>query len=293
VQAADVARAIAAKEYRSNLVEERIRELIADGTIVIDVSGERTGQLNGLSILDSGDYAFAVPSRVTARVSLGRGAVQSIEREIELSGPIHSKGFLILAGYLRGRYAQELPLALQATITFEQSYGAVEGDSASATELYALLSALSSLPLRQGIAVTGSVNQHGEVQAVGGVTHKIEGFYAACKTLGLSGDQGVIIPRANIPNLMLKDEVIEATREGHFHVWAVDTIDQGIELLTGHPAGARQEDGTYPEETVNALIEHKLRVYAERQRSFAEQDGALTGDGDAAHGLPTTRDRPQ
>jgi predicted ATP-dependent protease len=275
----DVEQALAEKEYRSNLLEERVRDLIADGTIVIDTDGRRVGQLNGLSILDMGDYAFGRPSRVSARVSLGQGTVESIEREIELSGPIHSKGFLILSGYIRGKYAQELPLALAATITFEQSYDEVEGDSASSTELYALLSALSGLELDQGIAVTGSVNQHGEVQAVGGVTRKIEGFFTTCKVKGLTGTQGVIIPRANLANLMLKAEVVEAVRAGQFHVWAVGTIDEGIELLSGRPAGDRQPDGGYPEGSVSALVEHRLRDYAERIRAFASTDGGARATG--------------
>ena len=268
VAAEDVDRAIERKEYRSNLVEERVRELIADGTIMIDTEGERVGQLNGLAVIDLGDYAFGKPSRVTARASLGRGAVTSIEREIELSGPIHSKGFLILSGYLAGKYAQEQPLSLAATITFEQAYEGVEGDSASSTELYALLSALSGLPLRQAIAVTGSVNQHGEVQAVGGVTTKVEGFFSVCKAKGLTGDQGVLIPRANVEHLMLADEVVEAVREGAFHVWAVGTIDEGVELLTGTPAGERGPDGQYPEGSVHRLVEERLRGYADRLREF-------------------------
>jgi predicted ATP-dependent protease len=255
----DVERAIEKREYRSSLLEQRIRELIAEGTIRIDLDGARVGQVNGLSILDLGDYAFGRPSRVTARVSLGRGGVQSIEREIELSGPIHSKGVLILSGYLAGQYAQETPLALAATLTFEQSYDEVEGDSASSTELYALLSALSGLPLDQGIAVTGSVDQHGEVQAVGGVTRKVEGFYATCKTKGLTGRQGVIVPAANVRHLMLAEEVVEAVRRGRFHVWAVSSVDEGIELLTGRPA-----------EEVHARVAERLKTYAETLREFAE-----------------------
>lgn len=268
VSAADVDRAIAEKERRSNLVEELVRERIADGTIMIDVDGERVGQVNGLAVIDLGDHAFGKPSRVTARVSLGRGSVQSIEREIELSGPIHSKGFLTLSGYLSGRYAQEWPLALGATLTFEQDYGGVDGDSASSTELYALLSALSGLPLRQSIAVTGSVNQHGEIQAVGGVTTKIEGFYAICREKGLTGEQGVVVPRANVEHLMLTDEVVDAVRDGRFHVWAVATVDEGVELLTGRPAGQRGPDGSFPGGTVHRLVEDRLRGYAERLRDF-------------------------
>jgi lon-related putative ATP-dependent protease len=273
VQAEDVERAIAKKEFRSNLVEERIRELIDDGTIVIETDGERVGQVNGIAILDLGDHAFGRPSRVSARVSLGRGGIASIEREIELSGPIHSKGFMILSGYLAATYAQEWPLAVAATLTFEQSYDEIEGDSASSTELYALLSALSGLPIAQGIAVTGSVDQHGQVQAVGGVTRKVEGFYATCKAQGLTGAQGVVVPAANVRNLMLADEVVDAVRAGDFHVWAVRTIDEGIELLTGRAAGRRRADGSYPAESVHGLVAERLAGYAERLRSYAD-DGA-------------------
>ena len=269
VRAEDVDRAIEKREYRSNLLEERLRELIADGTIVIRTDGAQVGQVNGLAVLDLGDYTFGKPSRVSARVSLGRGGVESIEREIKLSGPIHSKGFMILSGYLASTYAQEWPLALAGTITFEQSYDEVEGDSASSTELYALLSALSGLPLEQGIAVTGSVDQHGEVQAVGGVTRKVEGFYATCKASGLTGRQGVLVPAANVSHLMLSDEVVEAVRERRFHIWAVRTIDEGIELLSGVPAGVRQEDGAYAPGTVHGLVEERLRRYAEAARAFA------------------------
>ncbi len=277
VIAEDVEHAIEQKEYRSNLVEERIRELIAEGTLQIQTEGKRVGQINGLSYIQLGDYAFGRPTRVTARASLGRGALISIEREIALSGPIHSKGFLILSNYLAGAYAQDFPLSVSASITFEQAYEEVEGDSASSTELYALLSALSGLELKQGIAVTGSVNQHGEIQAVGGVNEKIEGFYAVCKVKGLTGEQGVIIPAANVQHLMLKDEVVEAVRQGRFHIWAVHTVDEGIEILTGVPAGQRGPDGQYPEGTVHRLVSDRLRAYAERLRDFGarkdERDG--------------------
>lgn len=268
VLAADVDAAIAQQERRRNLVEERAQELIVDGTVMIDTEGARVAQINGLSVTDVGDYDFGRPSRVTARVSVGRGTVQSIEREIELSGPIHSKGFLILTGYLQAQYAQDWPLSLGATITFEQSYGGIDGDSASTTELYALLSALSGLPLNQGIAVTGAVNQHGEVQAVGGVTRKIEGFYDVCRERGLTGEQGVIVPKANVKNLMLKEEVVEAVRAGRFHVWAVSHIDEGIELLMERLAGERAADGTFPEGTVHRLVQDRLREYAEHAREF-------------------------
>lgn len=279
VQAGDVDLAIRKKEFRSNLLEERVRELISDGTIVIATDGERTGQVNGIAILDQGDYSFGRPSRVSARMSLGRHGIESIEREIELSGPIHSKGFMILSGYLAATYAQEWPLAVSATLTFEQSYDEIEGDSASSTELYALLSALSELPLAQSIAVTGSVDQNGQVQAVGGVTRKIEGFYATCKAQGLTGAQGVSIPAANIHNLMLDQEVVDAVRDGKFHVWAVRTIDEGIELLTGCRAGRRRADGSYPPDSVHGLVAARLSDYAERLRAFAEPEAETDRDG--------------
>jgi predicted ATP-dependent protease len=280
VRAGDVDQAVAQRDYRANLVEERYHSLISEGTLVIDTSGARVGQVNGLSIADLGDYTFGVPARITARTSFGRGTIQSIEREIELSGPIHTKGFLILTGYLQAQYAQEWPLALGATITFEQSYDEVEGDSASSTELYALLSALADLPLRQDIAVTGAVNQHGEVRAVGGVTRKIEGFFAVCRERGLTGSQGVIIPAANAQHLMLADDIIDAVRAGDFHIWAVNHIDEGIELLTGTPAGARGAKGRFPRGSVHAKVESRLRRYAEQSKAFA----VTQGERDAADG---------
>lgn len=238
--------------------------------------------MNGISIHDLGDYSFGLPSRVSARVALGHGRIASIEREIELSGPIHSKGVMILSSYLASTYGQEDPLAIAASITFEQSYDEVEGDSASSTELYALLSALSGVPLDQGIAVTGSCDQHGNVQAVGGVTRKVEGFYATCKARGLTGRQGVIVPAANVHNLMLDDEVVESVRDGRFHVWAIRTIDEGIELLSGKPAGTRRRAGSYRQGTVHALVAARLAEYAERLRAydggrFAERDGGTPG----------------
>jgi lon-related putative ATP-dependent protease len=276
VQADDVELAIRKKEYRSSLLEERLQELVERGTLVIETEGERVGQVNGLSILDLGDYAFGRPARVSARVSLGREGVASIEREIKLSGPIHSKGVEILAGYLSGTYAREMPLALSATLTFEQSYDEIEGDSASSTELYALLSALAGLPLDQSIAVTGSVDQHGNVQAVGGVTRKIEGFFAVCESRGLTGRQGVIVPAANMRNLMLADEVVDAVRSGRFHVWAVRTIDEGIELLAGVAAGEPGADGDYPPETVHGRVQERLRTNVERLR---ELNAEVPGNG--------------
>jgi lon-related putative ATP-dependent protease len=277
VAAADVEEAVARRDARSNLIEERMQEAIAERTIRIETDGGRVGQVNGLEVMELGDFRFGLPARVTARVAMGRGTVESIEREIDLSGPIHSKGFLILTGYLAGQYGQEWPLALRATLTFEQSYGAVDGDSASSTELYALLSALAGVPLTQGIAVTGSVDQHGEVQAVGGVTDKIEGFFRVCRARGLTGRQGVALPAANLPHLMLSDEVVKAVEEDRFHVWALRTIDEGIQLLTGVPAGERQPDGAYPPGTVHRLVLDRLKGYTERLNSLAAPE-SRTGE---------------
>lgn len=263
-----VKKTIAEKIYRSNRVEERLQELFEDGTILCDVDGGEVGQINGLSVLTMADYMFGRPSRVTARVFMGRGGMVNIEREVKLSGPIHDKGVLILTGYLGGKFAHDKPLSFSASICFEQNYEGVEGDSASSTELYALLSALSGLPIRQGIAVTGSVNQLGKVQPIGGVNYKIEGFYAVCKAKGLTGEQGVMIPASNVRHLMLNDEVVQAVRDGRFHIWSVETIDQGIEILTGVPAGEQQEDGSYPEGSVNFLVDRRLRQILEQMKKF-------------------------
>ncbi len=263
--------AIARKVYRSNLGEERLKELYDDGTITIDTRGSQEGQVNGLAVLGMGDHRFGKPSRITARVSLGQRGIQSIEREIRMSGQIHSKGVMTLSGYLSGKYAQHAPLSIGATITFEQSYSGIDGDSASSTELYALISAISGIPIRQGIAVTGSVDQYGRVQAVGGVTEKIEGFFDVCKQQGLTGNQGVMIPQTNRKNLMLRDEVATAIAEGQFHVWAVSSIDEGITLLTEREAGEPDENGEYPEGSVHWLVRERLREYAQRQRQFNQQ----------------------
>ncbi|MEK6704905.1 MAG: AAA family ATPase [Bdellovibrionota bacterium] len=268
VTGADVDFAIDKKIFRSNIVETKIHEWIADGTIMIDTDGAKVGQINGIAVIDIGDYMFGRPSRITASISIGRGTVRSIERETKLSGRIHSKGFLILSGYLRSTYAQEWPLSLGATITFEQSYDEVEGDSASSTELYALLSALSGIPILQGIAVTGSVNQHGEIQAVGGVNEKIEGFFSVCRENGLTGNQGVIIPRSNVPNLMLRKDVRNAVEAGQFSVCAVQTINEGIRLLTGVEPGERRPDGRFPVESLHGLVQEKLDSYARTLQIF-------------------------
>lgn len=270
----DVAKAIREKARRSSLTEERFRELIAQGTIRIEIGGSRTGQLNGLSVIELGDHRFGVPSRISATVAMGRGVVESIDREVKMGGPIHNKGFLIVTGYLASHYAQRWPLAMRATLTFEQSYDEVEGDSASSAELYALLSALSEVPLKQSIAVTGSVDQHGNVQAVGGVTDKIEGFFKICQSIGLTGEQGVIIPRANAADLMLDDEVVEAVRAGKFGVWAVDDVDQGIGVLTGVAAGEPGADGSYPAESIHGRVARRLQDYANLQAAYASsKDG--------------------
>lgn len=263
VRGEDVERAIEEKAYRSNLVEEKVHELIAEGSLLIDSEGERTGQVNGLSVAALGDYAFGRPSRITATVAVGEGEVVNIDRETELSGPIHNKGFLILAGCLRERYGADRPLSLSASLVFEQSYEPIEGDSASLAELFALLSSLADAPIRQGIAVTGSINQHGKVQPIGAVNEKVEGFYLSCKQAGLSGEQGVIVPATNAKNLMLREEVVEAVREGRFNVWAIDDVDEGLEILTGVPAGQRQPDGAYPEGTVHRRVADRLAEYAE------------------------------
>ncbi|MDR5682416.1 MAG: ATP-binding protein [Armatimonadota bacterium] len=266
VSAAHVQRALEEKVYRSRQLEEKIQDAIRRGQLFVDTDGATVGQINGISVWQVGDYAFGRPNRITARAFVGARGVVNIEREINLSGPIHSKGVLILSGYLGGKYALHRPLSLSATLTFEQTYEEVEGDSASSAELYALLSVLADLPIAQGIAVTGSVNQRGEIQPIGGVNEKIEGFYAVCKVKGLTGRQGVLIPHSNAQNLMLREEVVEAVREGQFHIWAVWTIDEGIEILTGVPAGDIRPDGSYPEGTVHQRVLARLDEFAERMR---------------------------
>jgi len=268
VTGSHIKKAIEEKIYRSNLIQEKIREFIEKQILLIDTSGEVVGQVNGLSVMSLGDFAFGRPSRVTASIGLGREGLIDIEREVKLGGPIHSKGVMILSGYLAGKYAQEKPLSLSARLVFEQSYEGIEGDSASSTELYAILSSLADIPIKQGLAVTGSVNQKGEVQAIGGVNEKIEGFYEVCKAKGLTGQQGVIIPESNVQNLMLKEEVVEAVQKGMFHIYPVKTIDQGIEILTDVRGGSRREDGTFEEGTINYKVDMRLRRMAEKLREF-------------------------
>jgi len=266
-----VDRAIQKRIFRSNLYEERIRELVEKDVFWIETDGSKVGQINGLSILMTADYEFGKPNRITATVSVGREGVVAIERESKMSGNLHTKGVMILTSFLKERFARNKPLSLSATFCFEQSYGMVEGDSASSTELFALLSALSGVPVYQGIAVTGSVSQKGEIQPVGGVTRKVEAFFDICKHKGLNGRQGVIIPEKNLRNLMLKQEVIAAVREGLFHVWPIRTIEEGIEILTGVEAGEPQPDGTYPEGTVFERVDRRLVELAEIVKKFGKE----------------------
>ncbi len=272
ISASHVQKAIDERLFRHNLVDERMRDMINRGTIMIDTEGGTVGQVNGLSVYALGDITFGKPSRITAKTFLGRGGVINIERESQLSGPIHNKGVMILSGYLGWKYAQDKPLSLSASLCFEQSYEGVEGDSASSTELYAILSSLSDVPIKQGIAVTGSVNQKGETQPIGGVNHKIEGFFQVCQAKGLTGDQGVLIPYQNLINLMLREEVVEAVRKGQFHIYSAKNIDEGIEILTGITAGERQKDGTYPENTISHLVDKKLKEMAERLKGFYAEE---------------------
>jgi predicted ATP-dependent protease len=263
-----VEKAVKEKMHRLDLIAERIRRMITEGTIMVDVEGSVVGQVNGLAVYDLGILSFGRPNRITARTFLGRRGVINIERESQLSGSIHDKGVLILSGYLGWKYAQNIPLSLSASVCFEQSYSGVEGDSASSTELYAILSSLAEVSIRQNIAVTGSVNQKGEIQPIGGVNQKIEGFFDVCKAKGLTGEQGVMIPHKNLRNLMLREDVVKAVQDGRFHIYTVKTIEEGIEVLTGVAAGERQEDGTYPEGTVNYQVDRQLKEYAERMKGY-------------------------
>ncbi|HVP91754.1 MAG TPA: ATP-binding protein [Terriglobales bacterium] len=266
----DVEKAIDERFERVSLIEDKIQEMIEDGTIMIDTEGAVVGQVNGLSVYDMGQFMFGKPARITARTAMGRAGVINIEREADLSGPTHNKGVLILGGYLRGKYATRRPFTLSASLAFEQSYGGVDGDSASSTEVYALLSSLSGLPLRQDVAVTGSLNQKGEVQAIGGVNEKIEGFFDVCRAKGMTGTQGVIIPGQNIQNLMLRRDVVEAVQAGKFHIYPVKTIDEGIEILTGVEAGRLGDDGTYEEGTVHGLVDRELQRLAQGLKDFSD-----------------------
>jgi ATP-dependent Lon protease len=242
--------------------------MIQEGTIMIDTDGRVVGQVNGLAVYDMGQFMFGKPSRITARTAMGRAGVINIEREADMSGSTHNKGVLILGGYLRGKYAQNKPFALSASVAFEQSYSGVDGDSASSTEVYAILSSLSQVPLRQDVAVTGSLNQKGEIQPIGGVNEKIEGFFDVCKAKGLTGTQGVLIPHQNVQDLMLRRDVVKAVAQGKFHVYPVATIDEGIEVLTGVEAGRSKEDGAFEEGTLNDLVDKELQRLAQGWKKF-------------------------
>jgi predicted ATP-dependent protease len=273
-----VQQAIDAQIGRMSRIREHSQEAMSRKIKLIGTGGAVVGQINGLSVLTLSNFAFGQPTRITARTSLGRGQVVDIEREVELGGPLHSKGMMILTGFLTGRYAQEQPLSLSASLVFEQSYGGVDGDSASSAELYALLSAIAEVPIKQSFAVTGSVNQNGEVQAIGGVNEKVEGFFDVCKAQGLTGEQGVLIPHANVQHLMLRQDVVDAVTAGEYHVYAVEHIDQGIETLTGMPAGLPDAQGIYPEETINGKVQRRLRAMAERLQAFGKPVGEDAGE---------------
>jgi lon-related putative ATP-dependent protease len=270
VSVEDVQKAVDARIYRSDRMREAVQEQIRRGTILIDTEGQRVGQINGLSVIQMGDFAFGRPSRITARVRMGKGEVVDIEREVDMGGPIHSKGVLILSGFLGARYAAESPLSLSASLGFEQSYSGIEGDSASSAELYVLLSAIGEVPVKQSLAVTGSVNQHGRVQPIGGVNEKIEGFFDICRDRGLTGEQGVLIPVSNVKHLMLRKDVIEAVEQGKFHIYPVETIDQGIEILTAMRAGEPDENGLFPEDSVNGKVYARLVELAHKRVEFGK-----------------------
>lgn len=274
VMAEDVQRAIYGKIRRANRLEEWLQDMIAEGTILVDTDGAVVGQVNGIAVIPLGEHHFGKPSRITARTFLGRGGIVDIEREARMGGRVHSKGVMILSGYLGGRYVQQAPLALSASLAFEQVYEEVEGDSASSAELYAILSSLSGLPIKQGFAVTGSVNQRGEVQAIGAVNARIEGFFDVCRARGLTGEQGVLIPASNVRHLMLREDLVEAVAAGQFQIFPIRTIDEGIALLTGRDAGERGPDGTFPEGSVNGLVQGRLREMAEQARAYGGETPA-------------------
>lgn len=295
VRREDVQKALAMQLIRSSRVHERILEGILRDQVLVDTDSKVVGQVNGLSVYSLGNHSFGRPSRITARVRLGSGELIDIEREVDMGGPIHSKGVLIMSGFLGERYAAERPLSLTATLVFEQSYGGVEGDSASSAELFALLSALSGVPIKQSLAVTGSIDQRGQIQAIGGVNEKIEGFFDVCRLRGLTGEQGVLIPVANIPNLMLRQDVVEAARDGVFHIYPVSTIDEGISLLTGVPAGELDEHLEFPPDTVNGRVVARLAYFTEKQRQFSESsrpgdenEPSQSEKSEAANGQPPT-----
>jgi predicted ATP-dependent protease len=267
-----VQKAIDEKILRTNRIEERLREMILEGTIIVDITGERVGQINGLAVLDLGDYSFGKPSRITARTYTGKAGIVNIERETKMSGRIHEKAILIITHYLGSRYAINKPIRLSASIAFEQLYDMVEGDSASCAELYALLSSIGGVPLKQGLSVTGSMDQNGEVQPVGGINEKIEGFFDLCRLTGLDGSQGVIMPARNVKNLMLKKDVVEAVKDGKFFIYPIQRVDEGLEIITGMQAGELREDGTYPEGTINYLVVKRLTEISEAVKEKKEEE---------------------
>ena len=278
VSAIHVDRAIESKIFRSNMIEEKLQEQIDRGTLMIDVDGEAVGQINGLAVYSLGDYMFGKPSRITATTSMGRAGIINIERESDLSGNTHNKGVLILSGYLREKYTQDKPLTISASIAFEQSYGGVDGDSASSTEIYALLSSLSGVPIRQDIGVTGSINQKGEIQPIGGVNQKIEGFFDCCRKKGLTGKQGVMIPDTNVKDLMLRKDVVDSVKKGKFRVYSVRTVDEGIKILTGKEAGKVKVNGSYPKGTINYLVNERLKNLAEGLNKFGKKNNNNTNN---------------
>ncbi|MBR1777037.1 MAG: AAA family ATPase [Alphaproteobacteria bacterium] len=271
ITCAHVDQAITAKIKRSDRIQERMTEQIMRGSVLIDTDGAVVGQINGLAVLEFGQLSFGKPSRITCLARMGSGEIIDIEREVDLGGPLHTKGVLILSSFLASRFSQNAPLSMEATLVFEQSYGEVDGDSASSTELYAMLSALSNVPIRQNLAVTGSVNQFGQIQAIGGVNEKIEGFFDICRLRGLTGTQGVLIPKTNVVNLMLRQDVVEACKEGKFHIYPVSTIDEGIEILTGLPAGKRSADGSYPADSVNGKVQERLNQFLAQNLEYRRQ----------------------
>jgi lon-related putative ATP-dependent protease len=269
-----VQKAIDERVYRTNRIEERLREMILEGTLIVETEGEKTGQVNGLAVLDLGDYSFGKPSRITAKTYAGKAGVVNIERETKMSGKIHEKAILILTNYLGSKYATKKPISLSASLTFEQLYDMIEGDSATCAELYALLSSIAGVPLKQGIAITGSMDQNGDVQPVGGINEKIEGFFDLCKFRKLDGKQGVIIPRRNIKNLMIRKELVDSAKEGKFTIYPIDRVEEGLEILTGMPAGTLKEDGTYPEGTINHLVVKRLTEISEamKEKKWEEKE---------------------
>ncbi len=271
-----VEKALEEKVYRNNRIEERMQEMMVEGTIIVDTDGAKVGQINGLAVLGMGDYLFGKPSRITAKTYAGKGGVINIERETKMSGKIHEKAVLIISHYINSAYARKKPISFSASITFEQLYDMVEGDSASCAELYVILSSLSGVPLRQNLAITGSMDQHGDVQPIGGVNEKIEGFFDLCKVRGLDGTHGVVIPRKNLSNLMLKKEVVDAVRNGKFSIFAISRVEEGLELFTGMPAGELRDDGTWPEGSINHLVMKRLeeisKAYKEKEKKEEQKD---------------------